>query len=139
MTPPASRLRPLRAPLLTGASVGVAVLLLYVRDPHVPGSYGFCPFLSVTGYDCPLCGGLRATNALAHADFAAALDHNALFVAAVPLLLAAWVRWLRSAATARPAAWVASVSTTLYLVAAVLLVFWLLRNLPGLEMLRAGR
>lgn len=52
-----------------------------------------CPTLALFGIDCPGCGGLRATHALAHGDVMAALDHNALFVIMVPALIALWAMW----------------------------------------------
>jgi hypothetical protein len=52
-----------------------------------------CPTLALFGIDCPGCGGLRATHALANGDIASALDHNALFVVLVPVLVAMWAMW----------------------------------------------
>jgi len=46
-----------------------------------------CPFHAVTGLYCPGCGGLRALNSLANADFMAALQYNPLIVIMLPLLL----------------------------------------------------
>ncbi len=121
-------------------AVVAAVAVLHVRDPHRPASYGVCPFLAVTGWDCPLCGGLRATNSLSNADLGAALDHNALFTASVPLLLTAWVLWLLRAAGI--ATWPRPLPPRVRAAApwaavTVLVVFWVVRNLPGLEVLRS--
>ena len=58
-----------------------------------------CPTLALLGIDCPGCGGLRATHALAHGDAMTALDHNALFVVMVPVLIAAWGLWMHRAWT----------------------------------------
>ena len=52
-----------------------------------------CPTLALFGIDCPGCGGLRATHALAHGDIVTAFDHNALFVVLVPLLVGLWAVW----------------------------------------------
>lgn len=68
-------------------------------DPNEPGHYPMCPTLALLGIDCPGCGGLRATHALAHGDVAAALDHNALFVVMVPLLIGLWAMWMHRAWT----------------------------------------
>ncbi len=128
------------APLATGAGVLGAVAVLRARDPHVPGSYGYCPLLTLTGFDCPLCGGLRATHSLAHGEVAAALDANVLYVASVPLLLIGWLWWVAAAAgIARPYGWTpARMNTVLVALPVVLAVFAVVRNLPGLEMLRSG-
>ena len=52
-----------------------------------------CPFLAVTGWQCPLCGGTRMGAALLHGDMAAAYAFNPLaFVALIALgaLAAVW-------------------------------------------------
>ncbi|NNG39692.1 DUF2752 domain-containing protein [Flexivirga sp. ID2601S] len=93
-----SRADRVRGPLL-GAVGGVAALvLLRIHDPHGSGSYGYCPFLTVTGAPCPLCGGLRAMNDLTHGNLSAALLSNAAAVfilVAGAVLIARWFvrRW----------------------------------------------
>lgn len=78
--------------VLAGAVLGVSVLL-HLRDPHQSGSWGFCPWLLLTGTYCPGCGGLRAVNDLTHGDLRAAASSNLLFVASLPFLVAWWARW----------------------------------------------
>ncbi len=73
---------------MLGASV-----LLHLRDPHRGGSWGYCPWLLLTGTYCPGCGGLRAVNDLTRGDLAAAASSNLLLVGSLPLLLVAW--WCR--------------------------------------------
>ena len=87
------RARRLLAPV--GTAVGVIAATGYIRmvDPNEPGHYPLCPTLALFGIDCPGCGGLRATHALANGDIASALDHNALFVVLVPVLVAMWAVW----------------------------------------------
>ncbi|MGA0980220.1 MAG: DUF2752 domain-containing protein, partial [Candidatus Nanopelagicales bacterium] len=87
------RARRLLAPV--GTAVGVIAATGYIRmvDPNEPGHYPMCPTLALFGIDCPGCGGLRATHALANGDIASALDHNALFVVLVPVLVAMWAMW----------------------------------------------
>ncbi|WP_373279198.1 DUF2752 domain-containing protein [Skermania piniformis] len=78
---------------VSAAVGGAAVLLvLHVRDPHVSGSYGYCPFRLLTGWWCPGCGGLRAVHDLTDGQLVAALGENAL---ALPALLVAAVVWVR--------------------------------------------
>ena len=87
------RARRLLAPV--GTAVGVIAATGYIRmvDPNEPGHYPMCPTLALFGIDCPGCGGLRATHALANGDIASALEHNALFVVLVPVLVAMWAMW----------------------------------------------
>lgn len=119
-----------RAPVLwlSGALAG-ALVLLYLRDPHVPGSYGICPSLAF-GFACPGCGGLRATNELLHGDLAAAWSYNPLAVLLLPAVVAILVRWALDVRARRPA-WVPT-AAWIVAFAVVLLVFGILRNIPAL-------
>ncbi|KRF34305.1 DUF2752 domain-containing protein [Nocardioides sp. Soil805] len=126
------RARRLAAPLGTAALVAVATLALAVRDPHRPGSWGWCPTQVLTHLDCPLCGSLRAVHDLTRLDLGAAASSNLLLVVALPLVLALWLRrvavaW-RGGAAMRPVT-VPSILWTLGLGVAV--VFTVARNLPG--------
>ena len=119
-----------RRPLLVAAGIAAGTVLLAVRDPHVRGSYGLCPFNALTGLACPACGCLRATHDLAHGDLAGAWGMNPLWVLAVPLVAALWVRWFAAAASDRRlrpvpvrAGWIGL---------AVVLAFGVLRNVPAL-------
>ena len=76
-------------------AIGLAAAgLLHFHDPHGSGSYGFCPFLAITGKPCPGCGGLRAINDLTRFDLGAALSSNALAVVLVGVLAVAFVLWI---------------------------------------------
>jgi hypothetical protein len=81
-----------KAPTLLAAGVLAASVLLHLRDPHRSGSWGYCPWLLLTGTYCPGCGGLRAVNDLTDGDVAAAASSNLLFVCSVPLLALWWAR-----------------------------------------------
>lgn len=93
------RSRRLLAPLATGGGVLLATAYIRAVDPNQPGHYPLCPTLALLGIDCPGCGGLRATHALANGDIATALDNNALFVVLVPVLVGVWALWLYRAWT----------------------------------------
>jgi hypothetical protein len=72
------------------AGVAAAVAADLAFDPeqrHVP----LCPFRALTGWWCPLCGSLRSAYSLAHGRLSAALHDNALLVAALPVVFAAWL------------------------------------------------
>ncbi|UYM05324.1 DUF2752 domain-containing protein [Solicola gregarius] len=109
--------------------VGVASLvLLQLRDPHASGSYGLCPFHALTGWWCPLCGGLRATHDLFALRIGDALSAN---VFAVVLVLAgvgyfgywASIRW-----RGRPARTLHIGARGLVTVLAVAAAFTVVRN-----------
>ena len=94
---PPSRARRMAAPLLSAGVVGGLTLALHYRDPHVQGSWGFCPVRALTGLDCPGCGGLRAVHDLTNLDLAAAASSNLLLVLMVPVVLGLWLAWTRRA------------------------------------------
>lgn len=110
--------------------VAGGLILLYVRDPAVPGFFPPCPFLFLTGFYCPGCGALRTLHELMHFHFAHAFELNALVVISVLPLGIYLARWLLAFSNlmqlkARPLP-----KSAYYSVLFVLLTFWLLRNLP---------
>jgi hypothetical protein len=129
---PAGRRRRVTAPVLVAAGVLGVSVLLHVRDPHQSGSWGYCPWLLLTGTSCPGCGGLRAVHDLTHGDLAAAASSNLLLVGAIPLLVLGWTRWLGdrwTGATRQPDAGRAYVGIALAV--AVTVAFWVARNTAG--------
>jgi hypothetical protein len=124
----------LRESLLGPLAVGLAGLaagtLIYIRDPHQSGSYGYCPFLLISGHPCPGCGGLRAGHDLLHGDVAAAISSNALVVAAAITLGVLWIGWLGRRWRGRPGGMVKLSERTAWLLLAVAVVFGIVRNTP---------
>ena len=122
--------RRLRAPLRAAAVTVAATAVVAVHSPYAPGSYGYCPFHALTGLWCPMCGSLRATHDLARLDLAGAWGMNPLWVVLVPFVVGGWALWVLRSSQGRPmpslprAAW--------WLVAGLVLVFGVLRNIPAL-------
>ena len=123
-----------RRSVLLPLGVGVAGLIGagYVAsvDPNVAGHYPTCPFLALTGLYCPGCGALRVVHALGHGDLMAALASNPFAVVALGYLAVTWVLWLKRTVTGGRPRWLAP-PWVLYGVLAAILVFWVLRNVPG--------
>jgi hypothetical protein len=116
------------------ATVGVVALagtaVVGVLDPEVRGHLmPGCPFRTLTGLDCPGCGGTRALYALTQADLGLAVQHNILTVMALPLLALAWVAWFayRLGWRDRPVVVRPSVA---YGILTTFVAFFVLRNLP---------
>lgn len=120
----------LRVPGLVLAAAVAATTLVAVVDPNEPGHYPTCPFLAVTGYYCPGCGSLRALHDLAHGDISGAVARNPLMVLAAGGLVVAFVLWVRRLWRGLPRTWVAPAGL-LYGLLALVLAFWVLRNVPG--------
>ncbi len=118
------------------ASLAAIAVYTVVRNPHQPGAFPSCVFLAGSGYYCPGCGGLRAVHDLLHGDVIGALHMNALVVLGiVPALVLGWTWWIAALANdkvprPRIPTWVAVAIPVL------LGVFWVVRNLPGMEFLR---
>jgi hypothetical protein len=134
------RAQRLAGPLGAAALVALATVALALRDPHHPGSWGWCPTKVLTHLDCPACGGLRAVHDLTRLDVGAAASSNLLLVVAVPVVVLLWVRrvvvvWRaaeregeRGGEAARPL----TPSPALWAVGlAVVVLFTVVRNLPG--------
>jgi uncharacterized protein DUF2752 len=129
------RLHPLLEP--GGVLVLAATLVTYVGvvDPNERGHYPTCPFLAVTGFYCAGCGTLRMIHALAHGRVVEAVDLNVFAVAMLPVFGFFWVRWTVARARGRPTRTKAGDPRLILALFAVILAFWILRNLPFAQVL----
>ncbi|MEV5575133.1 DUF2752 domain-containing protein [Spirillospora sp. NPDC052269] len=114
---------------LLGTAAAATVVVTFV-DPHSPGHYPTCPFLFLTGYYCPGCGGLRMVNSLTHGHVAAAFGLNPLAFLLMPVAGYLWARWTYCAARGEPVTSVLLRRGALAGVVGLLLVYWVVRNLP---------
>ena len=90
----AMRRRPWLGPTLVGIGLAAATGYTALHDPNQGGGlFPACPLKSLTGLDCPGCGGTRAVYALTQGDVATAFDHNVLLTIVVPLLAIVWAVW----------------------------------------------
>lgn len=112
------------------AGVGACAYITVV-DPSHSSFYPQCPTKTLTGLDCPMCGATRAVHSLLKGDVVGAMDHNLLFVLLLPALLYSVVAWTATR-LGRPMKPIPMsnkwVSCSL---AAVLIVFTVVRNLSG--------
>jgi Protein of unknown function (DUF2752) len=129
----AARLRTPALVALAGAAVSCALVL---RDPHSSGAWGYCPFLLLTGLPCPGCGGLRATNDLLHGRLADAAGSNLYAVFTAGLAALAFTAWTVAQARGRQSRWRAHVPRALTAWLGGLVVFGIVRLLPGMTELR---
>jgi hypothetical protein len=114
-----------------GAAVVVAgAALLFVFDPARYAFYPRCVFKMLTGLDCPGCGGLRATHQLLHGHVREAFAFNSLFVASLPAIGFLIARAGVERLTGRKWRRLVSATTAIWVVAAIVIAFGVLRNLP---------
>ncbi|QXJ25443.1 DUF2752 domain-containing protein [Actinomadura graeca] len=110
--------------------VAAGVLVVAKVDPNEPGHYPGCPFLFLTGYYCPGCGATRLVHALAHGDVGTAFGFNPVVFLLLPVFGYLYVRWTVLAARGRPMQSQLLRPVAAYGLVGVLLVFWIVRNLP---------
>ena len=75
--------------LITVAAFFVATVLFifFYIDPNVYPIFPKCPFLIVTGFECPGCGSQRAFHQLLHLNIASAFRQNPIVVLYLPYIL----------------------------------------------------
>jgi hypothetical protein len=109
-------------------ATGSAVLFLF--DPSTSDFYPPCPFRALTGFYCPGCGTTRALHALLHGHLGEAFGLNPLMVLMLPFLAYSLlsyatfrVGWGHLPGTSTSPLWG-------WLAFWVILVYWILRNIP---------
>ena len=131
---PARDVRRWATPALSAAVAVGGLALLHTRSPGAHGFYPPCPLLTLTGFYCPFCGGLRATADLTHGDIAGAFARNPIVPPLLLLAALAWLRWVWARVRGRDWRPVLSVRATYWLLG-FLVIFMVARNVPGLTWL----
>jgi len=126
----AARRRPRwAAPAMAAAAAAGVCALAAVVDPY-RGEGVPCPFHTITGLWCPICGSSRSLHSLLHGHVAAAFARNPLFVAALPILLWSWLAWTSDAIGGPRLRRVPVDRRVLIGASLVVGAFWVARNLP---------
>jgi len=111
------------------ALTGLAVLF-FVLNPSEHALFPKCAFHSLTGYYCPGCGSQRAIHNLLHLNIAGVVGNNFLFLPAVLLIAYHYLRIPINKTMNRKLPNIFYYKNTPWIILAVILVFWILRNLP---------
>lgn len=125
-----TRAQRIALPATLGAVAVLGCAAVALADPGDKG-VPLCWSRSVFGVDCPFCGGLRCTNSLLRGHLGAALDHNVVLAAALPVAALTWVWWMvaRWRGDEFPAT---RIPNWVFITGAILLVaFGVVRNLSG--------
>lgn len=118
--------------ILAFGVVTVSAAVLYLFNPAQSNFYPTCVFYKTTGLLCPGCGSLRAMHHLLHGHLETAFRFNALFVCSLPLVGFGCAQAARYRAANQPAmAWLGP--RLLWTGFTILVLFGILRNLPGAE------
>ena len=117
---------------------GVVVLLLAVLfyiyktfNPSVSSIFPRCPFLSLTGLQCPGCGSQRAVHHLLNLEIVPAIYQNALLVLSIPyIMLGAGFDMLQNPSD-KALKWRKILFSTkaIYVVLTLIITFSIIRNL----------
>ncbi|WP_042367060.1 DUF2752 domain-containing protein [Streptacidiphilus neutrinimicus] len=121
---------PARVPLGLLGLGAAATAYVGAVDPNRPGHYPGCPFLALTGWWCPGCGGLRAVHALTRGELRVALHDNVLVVALCGFTVSFWALWALRSLRGRPRPALRLSRPWLLSAALLVLAFTLVRNLP---------
>jgi hypothetical protein len=114
---------------LAAAMLGSGAVLFFF-DPAKQGYFPACLFHSLTGLNCPGCGGTRAAHELLHGHLLRALHDNALFVLALAAL-AIWGARLLGQRLRRQPLTLNVPAGVWWALIIVMLAFTGLRNLPA--------
>lgn len=104
---------------------------LFFFDPTRSAIYPVCLFHKLTGLNCPGCGSLRALHHLTHGEFAAALHCNPLLIVALTVLILALIRRQAGQRSVRDRASLFVRPVMAWTICAIVIVFGVLRNVPG--------
>ncbi len=112
------------AAIVAAAALAVAAAVYFIFDPSQAGNlFPRCPFLTLTGLQCPGCGSQRAIHSLLHGNIAQAWHYNAMLVLSLPYFAAYALAVWRSR-SGHHRLWNALNSTAAIVVALVLIVGW---------------
>ena len=111
--------------LLTGS------LALLALDPADSGLFPPCPFLAVTGFYCPGCGTLRGLHQLLNGSLLEALGFNPLTVLSLPFVGYAFLSNAVVGLSGRRMPGIFIPATWIWMLLGVIILFWVLRNVPA--------
>lgn len=130
----ADRIARLLLPAVVAAGTAAALAYIGSVSPYAAGGYPPCPIYALTGIYCPGCGTARCLHSLVTGDVGAAFARNPLIPILLVALAAVFVRWVILRWRGERLTWNPPTWLPLTLGAGVLL-FGVLRNIPGFEFL----
>jgi hypothetical protein len=118
------------AMLIAVLAVCAGGVCIYVFDPKASGIYPICPFHALTGLHCPGCGTGRAMHELLHGNVWAAMHYNPLAVILLPPVTYGMLSVALQFVGRKPLPNVFIPAFWIWTLLAVILLYWVLRNIP---------
>ena len=103
---------------------------LYFLSPYDSGVYAPCPFYALTDLYCPGCGTLRGLHELLHGRIGSAMGLNPLMVLLLPFIAYSFIKNVAAGMRGRPQRKIFIPSGFIWALLGIVLLFWILRNLP---------
>jgi len=111
--------------------IGLVLILLYFFvNPSETNYYPKCPLYVTTGIYCPGCGSQRATYELLHFHFLGVLKQNLLYILGIFILVYHLIVSLLNTVFNKKIYNYLYHPKTPWILLIIILVFWVLRNLP---------
>jgi hypothetical protein len=104
--------------------------ILYLFNPATSRLFPPCPFLTATNCYCPGCGAGRALHSLLRGDLLAALSYNPLLMLSLPMLGYFYLSFLTENLIGRRLPMPYRFGAYAWLVPAIIIAYWIARNLP---------
>lgn len=115
-----------RALIISACIVLVAVYAIF--DPSA-GLFPRCPFLVLTGLDCPGCGSQRAIHSIFRGNIGAAFHYNTLLVVMIPYIaVCVWLEYLGGKKRYPRLRRILMGREACYILLGIFLLFFILRN-----------
>ncbi|MGM0635098.1 MAG: DUF2752 domain-containing protein [Bacteroidota bacterium] len=118
--------------IISGGFLGVLFLIIYTKfNPSEIALFPKCPFHLITGLHCPGCGSQRAIHAFLQGNIWQGLQHNFLMILLFLLLFHKLYQLsfalFQKVTTSKNLLYHPA---TAWVIVGVILLFWILRNLP---------
>ena len=110
--------------------VGTVAVFLHLFSPYDSGLYAACPFKALTDLNCPGCGTLRGLHELTHGRLGTAFGLNPLMVLSLPFIAFSIIKYITAGILGRAEHRIFIPSGYIWVLLGIIILFWILRNLP---------
>lgn len=110
--------------------VATVLIIFFYIDPNIYPFFPKCPFLTVTGLECPGCGSQRAFHQLLHLNIAGAFHQNPLVVIFGPyILLGLYIEYVAAKNKFKKVKSILFGKYAAIIILVVIIGFWIGRNI----------